>query len=320
MFNYRGESMKFLANKNLANLLVLLLAVYLMAAMIWPSAKLLDSPLLLILTTLFLINLSACTIKQISRRPKGRKLGLVALHLGMITVLGGVLINSLWGGEGILHLGVGQDTFLQSNYLHDWKGGPFLKEWKTDISLGLKSVNIEVKQDEVFLKNGELRYDYKNSEGIKRVNFNTSAKIGAARIWVRERGFAPILEWNQEVNFWGLQTKRNQTRDQYIDFQERNGYRLQAEYFPAGLDGRKGTMKLIVQGNNKRNTYNLKPGDNFFVGAEKVKWVDTSYWLDLNVKKLPGMLFVWGGSTLIILGSFIYFIPILMSIKTNRIM
>lgn len=304
--------MHLFASKTLANALVIITAIYLTIAILWPQAKLLDSPAFIGLGLLFFCNLSACTLKQVMARPKGPRLGLLVLHLGLVAILMGVGFNYLWGGQGFLHLGVEQEKPLVSGMLRNWRGGPLLKQWDSGYSVKLLNVRIEMKAGKTYLRSGTL--EYRNSQGQRgqrTVSFVQPLKLAGARLWVNERGFAPVLDWGDELVQWGIQTQRHGDRETYRDQMTKPGYNFQGEFFPGGQDGRQGKLLLKVRGPRDEQTYTLLPGESFMVGGQRVFWQDTSYWMVFTVTIQPGLPLVWIGSILIIAGCTWYYLPLL---------
>jgi len=299
-----------LSSKNLANTLVLIITVYLTLAMIRPQGKLLDSPAFLGLGLLFFLNLSACTLKLALSKPKGRRAGLMVLHLGLLTLLSGMALNHFWGGEGYRYLGVGQEIPLAARDIREWKGGLLAKNWDSGYTIKLADINLEMKDGKVYLRSGTVQY-YKEVSGQSPISFQQPLDLGGARIRVRERGFAPILDWGNELVQWTIPTQRHLGQETYRGKLDRNGFRLSGEYFPAGSDGRQGKLRVKVQEAETWKSFDLAPGEAFIINGQRVIWQDTGYWLLLSFNIEPGLYWILLGSVLITGGSAGYYLPLL---------
>lgn len=251
-------------------------------------------------------------LKQIMARPKGRRLGLLVLHLGLVSTLLGIGINYLWGGQGFLQLGVDQEKPLVWSMLRNWRGGPLLKQWDSGYIVKLLNIEIEMKDGKAYNKSGLLQYRNRQDQISQRpVSFVQPLELEDTRLWVKERGFAPVLDWGNELMQWGIQTQRLGEQEIYRDQMTKNGYNFVGEYFPGGQDGRQGKLLLRVRGANGEQAYTLFPGDSFMVGKQRVYWQDTSYWMVLTVTIQPGLPLVWNGAVLIIIGCTWYYLPLL---------
>ena len=310
--------MNLLASKNLANGLVLVITIYLTIAMLWPQNKMLDSPALLGLGLLFFINLSACTLKLALSKPKGRRLGLLIFHGGLITLLIGMGLNHFWGGEGLRYLGVDQEIPLAAREIREWKGGFLAKDWDSGYTIKLTGARVEMEKGEVHLRNATLQY-YNNEGQVAEtpISFLSPLDLGGARIRVRERGFAPILDWGMQVIQWTIPTQRHLTSETYRGKLTLGENNLSGEYFPAGQDGRKGKLVVRVQEQGSWKTFTLKPGDSFTVNGQKVVWQDTGYWLLLSFTVEPGLWWVVVGTLLILGGNAYYYLPLLWKREKN---